>query len=174
MIFSNHIHTTLRTFLPFNHTWFPHTAPDALISLFSWYLRVGNVSFHVLSGGDSEAPEGSAPALAEATGQPQQPREKDIILQKFQHFKSHWNNPQKAARVCILNPKRMTDRQNIHSELTKCPGNRTSYQVLPKPNILSPYDSAMAILVLHPKGLKTNVRMKICTWEFIATFFTIA
>ena len=107
-------------------------------------------------------------------GSPRSPEKQTSYCKNSNIFNSHWNNLQKKARVCIVNLKRMTAWQNIHSELTKCPGNKTSYQVLTKANSLLPYDSAIALLVLHPKKLKSYVHMKICSWECIATFFTIA
>ena len=48
------------------------------------------------------------------------------------------------------------------------------WQFLTKPNILSPYDSAIMLLSIYPKRMKMYVHTKTCTWMFVAALFIIA
>ena len=50
---------------------------------------------------------------------------------------------------------------------------KTVWQFLTKLNKLLPNDSAITLLGIYPKELKTHVYGKTCTWIFIAVLFII-
>ena len=50
----------------------------------------------------------------------------------------------------------------------------TDWQFLTKLNLLSPYGSAITLLGIYPKELKTYVHRKSCTWMHITALFLLS